>query len=156
MSKVCNMLIIQQSYKEEEENWYLRNLQQYKQHAIESDKYTWLKETDKSKNREFIGLLYMRELLGLNHHDVELLFWKHAGPDVFGATISQQRMTLLLANITFDDLDERAQFWPSDRLDAARKLFEGFNKNCSKLLYPSEFLLLDETLYPMWHQIAFQ
>ena len=36
------------------------------------------------------------------------------------------------------------------------KLFEGFNKNCSKFIYPSQFLSLDETLYPMQHQIAFR
>ena len=83
----------------------------------------------------------MRGLLGLNHHDVEQLFSKHVGPDVFGATMSQQRMKFLLANITFDDPDERAQ---------------GFNKKCSKFLYPSEFLSLDETLYPMRHQIIFR
>ena len=64
-------------------NRYLRNLQQYKQHAIESDKYTWLKETDKSEIRAFISLLYMRGLLGLKHHDVELMFSKHACPDMF-------------------------------------------------------------------------
>ena len=137
-------------------NRYLRNLQQYKQHAIESDKYTWLKETDKSEIRTFIGLLYMRGLLGLNHHDVELLFSKHAGPDVFGATMSQQRMKFLLANITFDDPDERVQCWPSDCFAVARKLFEGFKRNCSKILYPSKFLSLHETLYPMRHQIAFR
>ena len=97
----------------------------------------------------------MRELLGLNHHDVDLLFSKHAGPDVFGATLSQQRMKFLLVNITFDDPDERAQCWPSDRFAAARKLFESFSKNCSKFLYPSEFLSLDETLYLIRHQIAF-
>ena len=50
----------------------------------------------------------MRGLLGLNHRYVELLFSKHAGPDVFGATMSQQRMKFLLANITFDDPDECA------------------------------------------------
>ena len=50
-------------------NRYLRNLQQCKQHAIEGDKYTWLKETDKSEIRAFIGLLYMRGLLGLNHQE---------------------------------------------------------------------------------------
>ena len=79
----------------------------------------------------------MRRLLGLNHHDIELLFSKHAGPDVFGATMSQQQMKFLLANIAFDDPDERSQCWPSDRFAAARKLFEGFNKNYSKFLYPS-------------------
>ena len=65
-------------------------------------------------------------------------------------------MKFLLANITFDDPDEHAQCWPSDRFAAARTLFEGFNKNCSKFLYPSEFPLLHETLYPMRHQTAFR
>ena len=65
-------------------------------------------------------------------------------------------MKFLLANITFDDPDEHAQCWPSDRFAAARTLFEGFNKNCSKFLYPSQFPLLHETLYPMRHQTAFR
>ena len=110
-------------------NRYLRNLQQYKQHATESDKYTWLNETDKSEIRAFIGLLYMRGLLGLNHDDVELLFSKHACPDVFGATMSQQRIKFLLANITFDDPDERAQCWPSDRLRTAPNFFTLLNSS---------------------------
>ena len=75
---------------------------------------------------------------------------------MFGATMSQQRMKFLLASITFDDPDERAQCWPGDRFAVARKLFESFNKNCFKFLYHSEFLLLAETLYSMWHQIAFR
>ena len=50
----------------------------------------------------------------MNHHDVELLFSTQAGPDVFGAMMSQQRMKFLLANATFDDPDEPAQCWPID------------------------------------------
>ena len=83
----------------------------------------WLKETDKSEIRALIGLLYMRGLLGLNYHDVELLFSKHASPDVFGATMSQQRMKFLLANITFDDPDEHGQCWPSDRFAGGKETF---------------------------------
>ena len=98
----------------------------------------------------------MRGLLCLNHHDVEIVFSKHAGPEVFGATMSQKRMKFLLANITFDDPDECPQCWPSDCFAAARKLFEGFSKNCSKSLYSSGFLSSDKTLYPMRHQFAFR
>ena len=122
----------------------------------ESNKYTFLKKTDESEIRAFIDLLYMRELLGLDHHDVERIFSKHTGPDVFGATMSQQRMKFLLANITFDESDKRAQSCPSDHFSAARKLFEAFTQNCSKFIYPSELMLFDETLYPMRHQIAFR
>ena len=31
-----------------------------------------------------------------------------------------------------------------------------FNSNCAKYLVPSEYLAIDETLYPMHHQIAFR
>ena len=121
-------------------NRSLRNLQQYKQHAIESDKYTWPRETDKSGIRAFIGLLYMRGLPGLNHHDVELLFSKHAGVDMFGATMSQQRMKFLLANITFDDSDERPQCWQSDRFAAQGNVLKDSTK-----IAPNFFTLLNSS-----------
>ena len=106
--------------------------------------------------RALIGLMYLRGLYGINHRNIELLFAKHIGHDIFGATMFQQQMKFLLANITFDDPKERAQNWPSDRFAAARPLFEQFNENCSKYVYPSEYLSLDETLYLMRHQIAFR
>ena len=82
--------------------------------------------------RALIGLIYLRGLYGMNHRNIEFMFAKHIGHDIFGATMSQQRMKFLLAKITFDDPEERAQNWPSGRFAAARPLFEQFNKNCSK------------------------
>ena len=137
-------------------NRHLDKLREHKKHIFESSKYSWLKETSYPEMRALIGLIYLRGLYGMNHRNIELLFAKHIGHDIFGATMSQQRMKFLLANITFDDPEERAQNWPSDRFAAARPLFEQFNKNCSKYVYPSEYLSLDETLYPMRHQIAFR
>ena len=137
-------------------NRHLEKLREHKEHIFESSKYTWLKETTKTEIKALIGLIYLRGLYGMNHRNIELLFAKDIGIDIFGATMSQQRMKFLLANITFDDPDERAQNWPSDRFAAARPLFEKFNSNCSKYVYPSEYLTIDETLYPMRHQIAFR
>ena len=58
--------------------------------------------------------------------------------------------------LSFDDLDSRPERFQSDRFAAFRYFFEEFNNNCSKHLVPGEFLSLDETLYPMRHQIAFR
>ena len=54
----------------------------------------------------------------------------------------------------FDKSDERKEKWPYDRFTAIRDFFEGFNLNCVKHVIPSEYLSLDETLYPMRHQIG--
>ena len=53
--------------------------------------------TFKENNICSVGLMYLRGLYGLNHHDIELLFTNSIGPNVFGATMSQQRMKFLLA-----------------------------------------------------------
>ena len=92
----------------------------------------------------------------MNHHNIELLFKSGIGPDIFGATMSQQRMKFLLAHITFDDKSTCKDWWPSDRFAAWRDIFEIFNKNCSKYVIPSEYLAINETLYPMRHQMAFR
>ena len=65
-------------------------------------------------------------------------------------------MKFLLSCITFDDPNERAERWRTDRFAAARPLYELFNSNCSKYYYPSEYFTIDKTLYPMRHQIAFR
>ena len=64
--------------------------------------------------------------------------------------MSKERMKFLLASITFDDAVLWLQRWRTDRFAAARPMFELFNKNI-----PSKFMSIDETLYPMRHQIAF-
>ena len=46
--------------------------------------------------------------------------------------------------------------WPQDSFAAASVLFMMFNNNCIKHGIPSEYLAIDETLYPMRHQIAFR
>ena len=102
-----------------------------------------------------IGLLFFRGLFGMNHHSLNILFSDTVGPPVFSATISRDRMKLLLWTLTFDDPETRKEKWPYDCFAAARLIFEMFNSNTSKYLLPSLYLSIDETLYSMRHQIAF-
>ena len=103
--------------------------------------------------KAFIRLVNFRVLYGMNHHNIELLFKSGIGQDIFGATVSQQRMRFLLAHIAFDDKSRCKDQWLSDRFAAGRDIFEMFNKNC---VIPSEYLAIDETLYPMRHQKSFR
>ena len=75
---------------------HLDKLRTFKEHTFNSSKYTWLKQTTKEELKAFIGLVYFRGLCGMNHHNIELLFKYGIVPDIFGATISQQRMRFLL------------------------------------------------------------
>ena len=65
-------------------------------------------------------------------------------------------MKFLLSTLTFDDPATRKEKWPYDRFAAARPIFEMLNSNTSKYLLPSLYLSIDETPYPMRHQIAFR
>ena len=87
----------------------------------------------------------------MNHHNIQLLFKSGLGPDIFGATMSQKRMRFVLAHITFNDKKARKDRWSSDGSPAGRDMFDMFNKNCSKYVIPSEYLAIDEMLYPMRH-----
>ena len=127
-----------------------------KHHLFESNKNPWLKNTDVLEIRTLLGLVYFRGLYNLNHYSIDHMFSKEMGIPIFTATMSKQRMKFLLSCITFDDPNERAERWRTDRFAAARPLYELFNSNCSKYYYPSEYLKIDETLYPMRHQIAFR
>ena len=122
---------------------------------LASDKYTYLKVPTREEIKALIGLIYARGLLGQSMHDVSHLFGKWGHP-IFGAATSRDRMKFLIHNLTFDDPLERTEKWAGDRFAACRDLFELFNNSIDQVLFPSEFLTIDETLYPMRHQIAFK
>ena len=61
-----------------------------------------------------------------------------------------------MAHLSFNDEDTPTDRWEHDRFTAYRELCEAFNDNCSKHLVPTEYLSLDETLYPMRTQISFK
>ena len=75
---------------------------------------------------------------------------------VFGAIMSKNRFRFLKGNICFDKPQERTQLWETDRFAAVKEISEIFNSNFSKHVAPSEYLSIDEILYPMRQQIAFR
>ena len=53
----------------------------------------------------------------------------------------------------FDDVATREVDWQQDRFTTIREFFEIFNRNCMNHVIPSEYLSIDETLYPMRTQV---
>ena len=129
-------------------------LTKHKEHWLGSSKYPWIKPTNILELRALIGLLYFRGLFGMNHHDLITLLSDKAGPPVFSATMFRDRMKFLLSTLTFDEPETRKKKWLYDWFAATRPIFEMFNSNTCKYLLPSLYLSIDETIYPMRHQIA--
>ena len=131
---------------------HLDKLRTFKEHNFNSSKYIWLEQATKEELKTFIAHAYFRRLYGMNHHSIKLLFKSgillKSNPDIFGATMLQQRMRFLLAHITFDDKSTRKHRWPSDRFTAGRGIFETFKKNCSKCVILSEDLAIEKNIVP--------
>ena len=69
---------------------------------------------------------------------------------VFGAITSKKPFHISVRP------QERTQPWETDRFAAVREILEILNSNLSKHAAPSEYLSVDEALYPMRQQIAFR
>ena len=92
-------------------------------------------------------------VLGLHNHKVDILFSSKAGHPVFGATMGRNHFKFLLNNLMFD-VATREVDWQQDCFTTIREFFEIFNRNCMKHVIPSEYLSIDETLYPMRTQVG--
>lgn len=121
-----------------------------------NNNYFYLQPTNMTELKAFIGLTYMRGMLGLNHLSHEYLFGDKVGPPVFAACMSARRFQFLHANLCFDDALSRPQRWTHDRFAAIREMYETFNDNCSAAINPGQYLALDETLYPCRTRISFK
>ena len=86
----------------------------------------------------------------MNLQTVNYLF-PDEGHYAFGAIMSKYRFKFLLSHITFGSHIDRENIWPTDRFAAMRPVWELFNSNLGKYVEPSEYLTIDETLYPMRH-----
>ena len=122
----------------------------------DDDTKPFVRTTDAEEIYALFGLFYFRGLLGVNLKAVHRLFSDRYGHPVFGGTISRNRFSFLSGHLCFDDPSNRWERWVTDRFAAFRNIFEEFNDNCSKHLIPSEYLSMDETLYPMRTRIAFR
>ena len=131
-------------------------LQKHSNKVELTNKYPYLKLTTIEEMRAFIGLMYFRGLYKLSGHSTRIIFSDTKGLPMSGAVMNQNRFQFLISQIGFDDSDNRRERWKHDQFAAFRDLFELFNDNCSRYLTPNTFMSLDETLYPMRHQIVFK
>ena len=58
--------------------------------------------------------------------------------------------------ISFDDANTWQERWQTDRFAAFRDIFEEFNKCCTKIMSPDNYIAIDETLYPTRGLISFK
>ena len=121
-----------------------------------NSKFYYIKYTDSDEVLAFIGLCYMRGVLGINHYNYSLLFNDIVGPPIFVSAMSANRFSFLHANICFDNISTRKDRYPFDKFAAMREIFEAFNRNCGLALNPSDYLSLDDTLYPCHNKISFK
>ena len=84
------------------------------------------------------------------------MFGDKYGQPVFSATMSRNRFLFIVANLRFDDEETRPNRWKEDIFTALREIFEDCNNNFVKHLVPEDFISLDETLYTMRTQVAFE
>ena len=112
------------------------------------------KETDVIEIRALIGLFYFRGLLNHNNMSRKHLFRDEIGNALFAATMSRNRFIYLCAVLSFDTIEEKTEKWQYDRFTAIREVFSKVMRNSQKFVIPSEFLSIDETLYPMRTQVS--
>ena len=105
--------------------------------------------------KALFGLMYFRGLLGGNHNSVASLF-SDTQRHIFSAVVSKNRFRLFFSHLPFDGYQNRQEKWKLDQFSAIKDVWKSFNDNFGKYLVPSEYESLDETLYPMRHQIVFR
>ena len=97
--------------------------------------------------------MYIRAVLRQNLVSVKRIYQHQYSNPLFKATMSQNRFEFLISILHFDEVETRAERWENDRFATFRSFFNQFNEHCAMLHIPSDFLSLDETLYPFWGKI---
>ena len=120
----------------------------------ESNKYTWVKRTDRVENDALFGLMYFTEILTGDLYMTVRLF-SNESHFVFGGIMSKNHFRFLKGHICFHNPQERIQVRETDRFTAVTEIWKIFNSNLSKHAAPSEYLSIDKTLHPMRQQIVF-
>ena len=112
-------------------------------------------KTERVEIDVLFGLMYFRRILGVNLDITDRLF-SNGSHFVFGVIMLKNRFRFLRGYIYFENPQERTQLLETDIFTAVREIWEIFNSNLSKHVAPSEYLSIDETLYPRRQQIVFR
>ena len=115
----------------------------------QTSKNTHFRLTDNVEIKALFGLMYFRGLEGKSKHKSSRLWQKGIGHPVFGAVMSRNRFKFLLGRLRFENHAVKRRKWKNDRFAAFRDVFEMFNENCSRYLWPSANGCIDESLVPM-------
>eukprot|EP00112_Aurelia_sp_Birch-Aquarium-sp1_P020887 Seg549.6 transcript_id=Seg549.6/GoldUCD/mRNA.D3Y31 product="PiggyBac transposable element-derived protein 4" protein_id=Seg549.6/GoldUCD/D3Y31 len=126
------------------------------EHVLDSDKYTALKYVDEIEMHAYLGLWMVRGVLHQNLDNTPALWFHESSNQIYQATMSRNRFVFLTNALSFDDAPTRQERWLHDRAAAIRDFFEQFNNNCARMRIQSEYLAIDETLYPYRGNIGFR
>ena len=77
------------------------------QQILNDSKYPFLYDISTSEMLAFVGMIYLRGLLGRANHAVDVLFNNMTGNPIFGVTMSKNRFKFLLSHSSFDDIATR-------------------------------------------------
>lgn len=103
--------------------------------------------TDQCEMEALFGLLYISGLRNLSHVDIHDL-WKSNGlsPDIFRATMRENRFKLLLRALRFDDGETRLERRKADKMAPIRDLLDDFNDKCTKFYASGVNVTIDEMI----------
>ena len=122
----------------------------------QSNKYAYYERTNENETRALLGLFYLHGALKLNLRKTNDVFYHKSSNDVFSATMNVKRFQFLCRFLAFDDFTTRRERWQSDRFAAFREFLEDFSERCARMRNPSEYLSIDETLYPYRGNVKFR
>ena len=105
--------------------------------------------------KSFIGILYIRGIFGYRNADVRSMWSKDFGIPLVSRIMSRNRFIMILANIRFDNPNERSQRLNTDKFTHIRELVNSFVKNSISAYTPSALLTIDEQLLPMKNRCSF-
>ena len=116
-------------------------------------KYPFLRITDFIEIRALIGLIFFSWswdciTIKLTYYFLQNLAIQYLEQQWDVIVLNFYSTIVCLMMWRHDEVD-----WQQDRFTTIREFFEIFNRNCMKHVIPSEYLSIDETLYPMRTQV---
>lgn len=102
----------------------------------------------------FIGLIYLRGILGLRKTPLDFIWGHEFGPPFFKTHMARNRFTLILKYLRFEIPGSRA-YRKKDKFAHIRKIFEIFTANCFLHYVPNCYVTIDEQLLPLKNRCPF-